>query len=175
MAFDIFWITIWRQIHQHFKCSFQQTRQAVFGVQCGWYTRFLSFFSLDKTFKKNAVKYLKPRWLFRTVCAPPVLDTMGLATGLFYFLLFWCIFYFLLFRGVFYFLLFRCVFKSISRTYPGESVRRWHYTDFHSVGVSGPSQSVSTDLWPFRHLIRVMRRNEPEVYGGSNSLKEYRL
>ena len=31
---------------------------------------------------------------------------------------------------------------------------------FHSVGVSGPSQSVRRDLWPCWHLIRVMRQDD---------------
>ena len=34
-------------------------------------------------------------------------------------------------------------------------------SDFHSVSVSGPSQIVLREVWPLRHLIRVMR-----VYGG---------
>ena len=41
--------------------------------------------------------------------------------------------------------------------------------NFQSVSVSGPSQNVRRDLWPFRHLIRVMRRNDPGVYGGLNA------
>ena len=32
-------------------------------------------------------------------------------------------------------------------------------SDFHCFGVSGPSHIVHRDLWPFRHLIRVMRRH----------------
>ena len=44
-------------------------------------------------------------------------------------------------------------------------------SDYHSVSrVSGPSQSVRRDLWPLRHFIRVMRRNEPVVYGGLRML-----
>ena len=33
--------------------------------------------------------------------------------------------------------------------------------NFHSISVSGQSQNVRRDLWPLRHLIRVMRQNEP--------------
>ena len=40
--------------------------------------------------------------------------------------------------------------------------------NFHSISVSGQSQNVRRDLWPLRHLIRVMRQNEPGVYGGLN-------
>ena len=43
----------------------------------------------------------------------------------------------------------------------GRLVGPSHFLDFHSVSVSELSQSVRRDLWPLRHLIRVMRRNEP--------------
>ena len=42
----------------------------------------------------------------------------------------------------------------------------WNYC---LVSISVTSQIVRRDLWPLRHLIRVMRRNEPGVYGGLNA------
>ena len=54
-----------------------------------------------------------------------------------------------------------CEFFSIFKI----PVSRWvgplvTLSDFHCVGVSGPSQSVRRDWWPFRHLITVMRRHD---------------
>ena len=51
--------------------------------------------------------------------------------------------------------LFGCVSVS-NRGYPAMSVG-W---SVHCVDVSGPSQSIFRDLWPFRHMIRVMRRHD---------------
>ena len=59
---------------------------------------------------------------------------------------------------------------SVSRTYPGwvgwfvGQLEGVFTSDFHSVGVSGPSQSVRRDLWPLKHLIRVMRQNNWGVW-----------
>ena len=66
--------------------------------------------------------------------------------------------------------IFICVLRKRLLGLPMMSVG-WLVGNWHSristaaVSLAGPSQRVRKDLWPFRHLIRVIRRDEPGVYG----------